>query len=404
MTSPISVSGLDLSAAALADSVRAFLGALPTPPSLLALGEPTHGIEAFPELRNDLLRELVSRHGFRAIALESDCLAGMLVDDYVTTGRGDLDDVLARGFSHNFGALRANRELVCWLRDYNAGVAPADRVRFHGFDGPLEMAAAPSPRVVVHSVHAFLAEHLPASRIPHTAGELDELIGDDAEWSNPDAMWEAARSIGDTDRAKTLRCAVDDLVGCFEAEAPALRKAVSGKDFERARMFARTAHGLLRYHAAMANPVPDRISILGGLRDVMMSENLLEIVETGRPALVFAHNAHLQRNESIVRAMGETWRWWSAGALAAAHLGERYVFIAADGVDDVDTREDRSTLQGVLAAATAERALFPPRELATILAEYPDLRARSTDDTRYAPLDPSIGMDAVAFLRIPVSR
>src|SRR5262249_41131500 len=94
-----------------------FLHRLPTLPRLLGLGEPTHGVEAFPRLRNEMLRYLVEDAGYRSIAIESDCLAGLLVDSYVQTGDGELDDVLARGFSHGFGGYAANRELVAWLRE-----------------------------------------------------------------------------------------------------------------------------------------------------------------------------------------------------------------------------------------------------------------------------------------------
>ncbi|HEY5858578.1 MAG TPA: erythromycin esterase family protein [Aldersonia sp.] len=55
----------------------------------------------------------------------------------------DVDTVLATGFSHGFGAVPGNRELVEWLRAHNAGRAPQDRVRFHGFDTPVEYSAAP---------------------------------------------------------------------------------------------------------------------------------------------------------------------------------------------------------------------------------------------------------------------
>ncbi|WP_347943029.1 hypothetical protein [Sphaerisporangium sp. TRM90804] len=49
------------------------LTALPSPATrLLGPGEPTHGVEAFPELRDELFRHLVEHEGFRSIAIESD--------------------------------------------------------------------------------------------------------------------------------------------------------------------------------------------------------------------------------------------------------------------------------------------------------------------------------------------
>src|SRR3712207_1292961 len=80
-------------------------------PAVFAPGEPTHGIKAFPLLRNDILAHLAER-GYRSVVLETDHFAAPVVDDYVNGGEGDLDSVLATGFSHGFGAVPGNRELV----------------------------------------------------------------------------------------------------------------------------------------------------------------------------------------------------------------------------------------------------------------------------------------------------
>src|SRR4051794_8762369 len=78
------------------------MGLLPARPRLLALGEPAHGEDVLLELRNDLFRQLVEQEGYRTIAIESDCMMGLVVDDYVTSGTGILDDVMERGFSHGW--------------------------------------------------------------------------------------------------------------------------------------------------------------------------------------------------------------------------------------------------------------------------------------------------------------
>jgi erythromycin esterase-like protein len=105
---------------------------LPTRPRLLALGEPTHGEDLLLELRNELFRQLVEQEHYRTIAVESDCMMGLVVDDYVTSSTGILDEVMGRGFSHGFGASAANRELVRWMRAYNDGLPVSERLRFAG--------------------------------------------------------------------------------------------------------------------------------------------------------------------------------------------------------------------------------------------------------------------------------
>lgn len=131
--------------AAQAVDPAAVMGLLPGRPRLLALGEPTHGEDALLDLRNELFRQLVEQEHYRTIAIESDCMMGLVVDDHVTSGTGVLDDVMERGFSHGWGAFAANRELVRWMRAYNDGRPPAEQVRFAGFDGPLEITGAASP-------------------------------------------------------------------------------------------------------------------------------------------------------------------------------------------------------------------------------------------------------------------
>jgi hypothetical protein len=79
--------------------------------------------------------------------------SGLVVDDYITTGAGTLDDVMERGFSHRFGTSPANRELVRWLRAYNE--EHDEKLRFSGFDGPVEYWAA-SPRQALTALHALL--------------------------------------------------------------------------------------------------------------------------------------------------------------------------------------------------------------------------------------------------------
>lgn len=99
--------------------VSAFLRSLPAKPLLLGLGEARHFVGELGELRNEIFRHLVEHEGYRSFTIESDCLRGLVVDDYITTGAGTLDDVMERGFSHGFGASPANRELVRWMHAHN---------------------------------------------------------------------------------------------------------------------------------------------------------------------------------------------------------------------------------------------------------------------------------------------
>ncbi|MFF0964606.1 erythromycin esterase family protein [Streptomyces sp. NPDC003703] len=384
----------------------AVLRLLPSRPRILALGEPTHGEDALLAPRDALFRQLVEEEGYRTIAIESDCLRGLAVDDYVTWGRGSLDEVMERGFSHEwFNVSAPNRELVRWMREFNEGRPLSERVRFAGIDGPLEMTGAESPRHALTALHAFLAARVDAGLLPCAAPELDRLLGADGRWSEPAAMRDPARSVGRSAEAARLRLIADDLVTLLDTQTPLLMEAAAPPELERARLYGRTAAGLLRYHSRTADTSPARMTWLVALRDRMMAANLLALAERG-PVLVHAHNGHLQREQSTIRMDGTPVRWWSAGALVGARLGERYAFLATAlgtlrhrGVDIPPP----DTLEGILYALPGADCprVVDARGLADALASGIPPVPRQSPYHGYAPLDPAhlARTDGIVFVK-----
>ncbi|HET6533268.1 MAG TPA: erythromycin esterase family protein [Actinoplanes sp.] len=383
----------------------AVMALLPARPRLLALGEPAHGENVLLLLRNELFRHLVERYGYRTIALESDCLMGVVVDDYVTTAAGDLDGVMARGFSHDWGAFPGNRELVRWMRAYNEDRPGNERVRFAGFDGPLEITGAASPRPALTALHAYLAARVDAGLLPCTGDTLDRLLGADDRWTNPAAMMDPSRSVGRTPEAHQLRLLADDLVALLVAQTPHLVAASAPEEWERARLAGRTATGLLRYHSWMADTSPGRMAWLLAVRDSMMAANLLALADRGR-TLVSAHNAHLQRHRSRMRMGDKPVEWWSAGAIVSAHLGPEYAFLASalgtirhHGVDTPPA----DTVEGRLYALPQDRSIVDPRRLAALLGGGRPA-ARQSPWNGYAPLDPAHLTDAAGIVFVKDAR
>ncbi|MFF4694474.1 erythromycin esterase family protein [Streptomyces chattanoogensis] len=372
-------------------------------PRLLALGEPTHGEDTLLDLRNELFRQLVEQEGYRTIAIESDCLRGLVVDDYVTSGTGTLDEVMEHGFSHGWGTSAANRELVRWIRAYNDGRPASEQLRFAGFDGPLEITGAASPRQALTALHGYLTAHVDADLLPCTTQTLDRLLGTDDRWTDPAAMMDPSRSVGQSAEARELRLLADDLAALLDAQTPHLITATSRHDWDRARLYGRTATGLLRYHYWMADTSPNRMARLCALRDSMMAANLLVLAERG-PAMVHAHNAHLQREKSTMRMWDQPLlEWWSAGALVSAHLGEEYAFVAtALGTirhQGVDTPPP-DTLEGLLYALPEDRCVIDSPRLATALGDT--LPApRVSPWFGYSPLDPAhlADSDGIVFVK-----
>jgi len=375
---------------------------LPARPRLLALGEPTHGEDVLLDLRNDLFRQFIEQERYQTITIESDCMMGLVVDDYVTSGTGTLDEVMELGFSHGFGAFAANRELVRWMRAYNDGRPTSEWLRFAGFDGPLEITGAASPRRALTALHAYLTAWVGADLIPCTAETLDRLLGADDRWTNPAAMMDPSQSAGQTPEAKQLRLLADDLVALLDTQTPHLLVVSSREDWDRARLYGRTATGLLRYHFWMADTSPGRMTWLLGLRASMMAANLLAIAERG-PALVHAHNGHLQRDKSSMRMGDLPLEWWSAGAIVSAQLGEAYAFMAT-ALGTIRHRGVETplpdTIEGLMYELPEDRHLIDARRLASILGDVTPV-PRVSPWFGYSPLDPAhLGSnDAIVFVK-----
>lgn len=359
---------------------------------LLALGEPTHGIEAFLQARNELFGQLAGR-GFRSIALETDRVAALTANDFVQKGIGTLDTVMREGFSHNLGDLEGNRQLIAWMREYNENRPPEDRLTFHGFDASTETMNAPSPRRYLEYARDYLGLDL----------DVASIAGDDERWSRTEAVMDPAASVGATAEADKLRAIADDLLLSLYARAPQMIATTSHAEWSKARTWLTAGLGLLRYHRQCAVPELDqsaRWSLLSNTRDAIMAENLLAIRddEARRGAtLVFAHNRHLQRGRSNY-GMGEMdLSFISAGAIVRSLSSEQYTFVAGSlgrsealGVRDPEA----DTYEGILQRDIPAWGLSPA-------AAVTSGRTRTDIATQvYIPLDEETLDDAEAILHI----
>src|SRR6266496_2470990 len=126
-----------------------------------------------------------------------------------------------------------------------------------------------------------------------------------------------SQGIGDSAQARELGGITDDLCWLLTIETPSFTV-----DTSEAELAARSAAGLLAYHANLARTdLQARYARATGIRDAMMAANLEAIAG---PLLVFAHNEHLRRGPA---RWGDL-RWSPAGAHLARTHGADYVVIA----------------------------------------------------------------------------
>jgi len=118
---------------------------------VVGLGESTHGAAEELALKHRTLRFLVERMGFRSVAWEEDWTLGLQIDEYLRTGTGDLDALMAQMGSQ--WQSRETADVLRWLRDFNAG--RADKVRFVGVEFYL------TPPSAYDAVAAYVAAAAP---------------------------------------------------------------------------------------------------------------------------------------------------------------------------------------------------------------------------------------------------
>jgi erythromycin esterase-like protein len=379
-------------------SVDRIIASLDDSVELLGFGEALHGGEDILILRNRLFQRLVEMHGYSAIAIESSFPRAHVVNEYIAGfGPASYEAVQDAGFSHGFGRLYANRELVEWMRRYNAD--PSHRkIRFYGFDSPTEMTFSDSPRQILYFVLDYLASIDSASSQEHRE-RIDPLLGQDSDWENPAAMMDPTKSIGLSLAATALRIETEDLISELCARRPELVAKSDKSHYLEATHYTSVARQLLNYHAALARKSESGKRIIEGLgiRDALMAHNLAYMVSCERDrgkVLVFAHNSHLQRGKAQWQLGTDLLTWWPVGSHLNEIFGTRYAVIgSAVGVSDANGigQPEAGTLEARLTSAPGPVRFIPTHKgqglPASEIAALPT-RSGSTKNSTYFALTP----------------
>ncbi len=381
-------------------SVDRVIAALDDSVELLGFGEALHGGEDILILRNRLFQCLVEKHGYSAIAIESSFPRAHIVNEYIA-GRGpaSYDAVQETGFSHGFGILDANRELVEWMGQYNADPSHHVKLRFYGFDSPTEMTGTDSPRQVLHFVLDYLTS-IDNARGQEHRERIDTLLGQDSDWENPAAMMDPTKSVGLSPAATALRIETEDLIAELRLRRPELVAKSDESRYLEAVQYATVARQLLNYHATLAriSGKPSKRLVEGlGIRDLIMADNLTYIVsrERGRgKVFAFAHNSHLQRGKAQWQLGTDLLTWWPVGSHLNEIFGPRYAVIgSAVGVSDSNgiSQPEAGTLEAKLTAAQELVRLIPTHKgqgLPASEIEALPTRSGSMKNTTYFALTP----------------
>lgn len=377
------------------------IAALDDSVELLGFGEALHGGEEILMLRNRLFQRLVEVHGYSAIAIENSFPRARAVNDFVA-GRSSTsyEEMQETGFSHGFGRLDANRELVEWMQCYNADPSHRLKLRFYGFDIPTGTMGIGSPRQVLEFALDYLSS-IDSVTAQDRRQRINPLLGEDAQWENPAQYLDPTKSVGLSSTAISLRIETEELLTEFRTRQPELVAKSDAARYSEALQYALVARQLLNFFAVMSSRKPnDPPAAVLAVRDVMMADNLAYIVACERArgkVLSFAHNRHLQRGKAVWPGQ-KYWgtdapcEWCPAGSHLNEMFGPRYAVIgSAVGVSEANGigHPEPGTLEARL-TALPEPAVFIPTHKgeglpAAEIAALPN-RSSSMKNQTYAPL------------------
>ncbi|WP_329564044.1 erythromycin esterase family protein [Kitasatospora sp. NBC_01266] len=324
--------------------------------TVVGLGEATHGSHEFFTLKERVFRYLVEEKGFTTFALEIGWPSGLLIDDYIQSGRGDARQVVQQALGGSPFGREEFLHLVEWMRDHNRR-RPGQRVHFMGDD----IAAPRMGDEFFQRVTGYVGRTYPQllARFTELYTGLRPL----------DDVFAYLKQVPQADRqrlAANAQQALDLLAG---------QPGAGGEEFEwtvqHARSIAQTAAFLAH---DLGNPAEVTAAEL--YRDQLMADNIIWWQRhTGHRMMLSAHDQHV----SYVTAQPEEYPKMQ-GAFLRDTLGSAYLAIGTT-FDQGSFLSEAQSLDGSWQKYTADAAPSGSNEYTLAQVRYPDFYL----DTRNAP-------------------
>lgn len=115
--------------------VQTDVSAITVPDEVLVvgLGEASHGVKEYQEMKAEVFKALVQNNGCRTFIIEGDFGNALKVDSYIHGGEGTAKEAAALiGF--RIYRTKEMEELLDWMRTYNETAAEGEDLHFYGMD------------------------------------------------------------------------------------------------------------------------------------------------------------------------------------------------------------------------------------------------------------------------------
>jgi erythromycin esterase len=263
---------------------------------IVLLGEGQHFAAEPLAFRNRLFKYLVEELGFDAIAIESGITEGRVVNDYVLGGPGDLASAVSQGIGNTFDVLPQNRDLVHWMREYNADTKHAHKIEFFGFDvagSPANPNVTRGPDTAMNEALRYL-ESVDPAEARSFKNRLKSLL--------PPPRWTIVDYLSFPESTRdSLTAVINDLAALIQRRQFYYLANSAQGDYAwglRNALGARQLDDVLRRIPIGAKP-QDFGSWLGeqiAVRDLAMADNaswILDQLGPGKKVLFFAASGHV---------------------------------------------------------------------------------------------------------------
>ncbi len=289
--------------------LKAFQTAIGTA-RLVGLGESRHDTREQLLLKGQLVRHLISDLGFRALILEESYPHAESLDRYVTSGEGDVPEIMNGLAGWYLWDSEEMSELVQWIREFNAEREPEQSVRIFGVD-----ITAPAPGV--QSVLDSLENSGVDVPLNDQALGLDLQQGD--FWP---VTWERYAALSDAQR-RELAKNYEKLVNMLKANRTKLIAASSEQAFQKTQLMAEIGRRGNEFFSS-----GDRAEA-GAFRERGMAWATLWILDQEIPnqkVILWAHNLHVAKSSFRMPGFVED-ELTPMGVYLSKELGDAYVVI-----------------------------------------------------------------------------
>ncbi len=264
---------------------------------VVGLGEASHGTSEFFRMKHRMLEFLVKENGFVSFYIEASMTRCRYINDYVLYGKGNLDTATAiQGFVT--WRVEEVKNMIEWMRHYNATVADERKVKFFGYDLQVNDYGWKELKDFYNMVSPEKLPHLDSLRI-----QLDSA----SSWSNNLSRQDEGAKLFKEVYQQCLEV-MNDMTLNEGRYQYLLGPQVYAQNLMNIKLIVQEAD-------VYRGDVFDR-------RDYYMAQNILYLLNHEKPGakvVVWAHNGHIEKNA--------TPGYSSMGAYLANTLKDKYYAI-----------------------------------------------------------------------------